>query len=203
MRNKAGFTLLELLIALFIFTLIAAIITGALHTVFTAQSAREKKATQLTDLQIALTLITRDTEQIIDRPIIKTNGTPSAAFIGRNNFMEFTHGGWVNPFGESIRSTLQRTAYYVEKNKLIREAWPTLDQTPQTTSMKRILLTGVTQFQLEYLDKEGHFKASWLPEDQANEFPRAIRVLIVLKNSGKITQLIVIPGTQLGKPKTT
>ena len=204
MRNKAGFTLLELLIALFIFTLIAAIITGALHTVFTAQSSREKKATELTNLQIALTLLTRDSEQIIDRPITKSNASPAGAFIGRNDYLEFTHTGWLNPSGESLRSTLQRTAYYLEKNKLIRESWPALDQTPQTTSMKRILLTDVSQFQLEYLDKEGKFKTTWQAGEQANaELPQAIRVLILLKNSGKITQLIVIPGSQLGKPKLT
>jgi type II secretion system protein J len=65
MVRRAGFTLLEILIALFIFTIVSMILVSALHNVLNNQAATEKKAHQLAKLQIAMLLMSRDIEQTI------------------------------------------------------------------------------------------------------------------------------------------
>lgn len=196
MFRKAGFTLIEILIAMFIFTIVSVIIVGALHTVFTSQSSTEKSASRLADLQMALTLMSRDFEQVSERTITNAAGAIEGAFIGTNNSATFTHAGLANPLGQAQRSTLQRVRYQLIKNKLIRETWAALDQSKDTKSAERILLRAVTELNFEYLDQNGKFHTRWPPADQTSNsetIPKAVKVFITLQDLGKISQLYVIP----------
>src|SRR5947209_8116839 len=81
-KNQQGFTLLELLIALFIFTIISMMLASALHTVIKAQSGSDKNALLLRELQVALLMMSRDVEQTVNRPVLDTTGKEERAFIG-------------------------------------------------------------------------------------------------------------------------
>lgn len=198
-RNQKGFTLLEILIALFVFTIVAMIMVSALHTALTTQSVTEKNAARFNQLQIAMLLISRDFEQIIDRPIINAAGTQEPALYGTNTDIQFTHAGLANPLGELNRSTLQRTHYFLRKNSLVRETWPELDQTRHTLSSQRLLLQEVSDLRFQYLDQKGKFQNVWPAPDQADtSLPKAIRISITIKNMGKISQLYIITGQSLG-----
>ncbi len=198
MRNpKAGFTLLEILIALFIFSIVSMIMVSALHTVFTSQSTTAKHADALTKLQIAFLLMSRDFEQTINRPITNAKGMVDPPFMGTHNTVSFTHGGFANPLGMMQRSTLQRTEYSLDNDHLIRSIYPVLDQTQKTLPSHRILLHSTTDLRFDYLDNQGKFQNNWPPTDQKQSvFPRAVRVSITLKNWGILTQLYIIPQTE-------
>lgn len=192
MKNH-GFTLLEILIALFIFTIVSMILVTALHTVINTQSATDKKAERLAQLQVTLLLMSRDIEQTINRPITNAAGAQEG-FMGASNSITFTHAGLPNPNGELNRSTLQRTRYSLDNETLIRTTWPVLDPTPQTIPDHRSLLKAVTALRFMYLDNEGHTQSSWPPAGQKTPLPRAVRVFMTLKNQGQVSQVFVIPG---------
>ena len=202
-----GFTLIEVLIALFIFTIISVIMVSALHMVITTQGSLEKNTARFDQLQLTLVLMQRDLEQIIDRPITATNAQePSVS--GTSTDIKFTHAGFANPLGTLTRSTLQRTQYYLQKNTIIRQTWPSLDRTHDTVASERKLLDEVTDLRFEYLDQSGKFQNHWPTENQqtANQqpgtnLPHAIRVTITLKKMGRISQLYVIPGKTIDTQK--
>jgi len=195
LHNKKGFTLLEVLIALFIFTIVAIIMTSALHNTLNIQTATEKHAQRLSQLQIALLLVSQDLEQTIDRPITDAKGSLQGAFIGTPTSITFTHGGFANPFGKLNRSTLQRANYHFEKNTFIRETWPVLDQVSRTLSKNRKLLEEVTDLRFEFLDGKGVFHNNWPAEQYpTSNLPRAVRITLTLKNWGKLSQLYLIQG---------
>lgn len=204
-KGKAfcGFTLLEVLIALFIFTIVSIIMVSGLRTVLNSQSVTEKQANHLSELQMALLLVSRDFEQAINRPITNAKGAIDSALIGTPRNVAFTHAGLANPLGQLQRSTLQRTQYELDKQNFIRETWPVLDQVPKTPSSQRILLDYVTDVRFEYLDYQGRFQNNWPPPEstQAN-LPRAIRISLTLQNWGKISQLYLLPaaGQDIVKP---
>jgi general secretion pathway protein J len=198
--NDSGFTLIEIIIALFIFSIVSIILVGALHNVLNNQSATEKKAARLAKLQIALLLMSHDIEQTIHRPITNPTGAPEG-FIGGSDTMTFTHAGWNNPLGQLQHTTLQRTRYQLEEHHLVRITWPVLDQTSETPSNKREILDGISELHFEYLDNKGHFQKIWPPLDQQSAIlPRAVRVSLTLQKWGKIQQLYVIAGQPLEKP---
>jgi general secretion pathway protein J len=196
-NNQNGFTLLELLIALFVFTILSMIMVAGLHSVTTSQATTEKRAERLAELQVALTLISRDFEQIVNRPISVPNGSENA-FIGYPQSVFFTHGGVANPLGQLHRSTLQRTNYIIEDNKLIRITWPVLDYAGKIQPDQRVLITGVKSLRFQYLDEKNKFTDRWPPPDQTQvALPKAIRITIELQDSGKLSQLYVMPAQNL------
>jgi general secretion pathway protein J len=205
LKKITGFTLLEILVALFIFTIIAVIMTRALHTVFDSQAATEKRATRLGELQMAMLLISRDIEQMIDRPIKNAERSIEAPLMGATKKITFTHAGLANPLGQLQRSTLQRTSYFVDNNNLIRQTWEVLDQVPASKPSTRILLHDVTNLTFEYLDTEGQYNNRWPPPNKpkAAVFPKAVKVSLALAHWGTISQVYLIPGSTLVSQTTT
>lgn len=198
-----GFTLIEILMALFIFTIVSMIIVNALHTIIAAQNSTQKNAERIAELQFALTLISRDFEQTINRTIVYPSGNIEQAFIGGKAWVIFTHAGLLNPLGELPRATLQRIRYRFENGNLFRDAWPQLDRGNNKPPNSRILLSNITDLRFSYLDEHNTTINRWPPADQVTPMPlpRAIRVTISFPDLGKITQLYVIPGQDLVKKK--
>lgn len=194
LHHKHGFTLLEVLIALFIFTIVSIIMSKALQTVFRSQHQVEMSSTRFAELNLALTLMANDLDQIIDRPV-NVNTIVENSVIGTNTILTFTHAGLSNPLGQETRSTLQRTRYLLQQNQLQRITWPALDQTPYTKSSTRIMLNDINHLEFEYLNKDNQFQYKWTDA----ELPRAIRVSFEIEGLGRMSQLFVIVGTKFAK----
>lgn len=191
MTRNRGFTLLEILVALFIFTILSLILTGALHNVLNAVSGTEGKAERLRQLQIALLMMSRDVSQAINRPVLNASGKMEAAFIGAADGFAFTQAGIA--FTETMHSGLQRKAYRVQEEKLERLTWAVLDQAPTTKPHQRVILTDATDVHFQYLDKKGLFSDEWpLANDQSQPLPRAVRVYLTIAKWGSMSQLYVI-----------
>ena len=182
-----GFTLLELLISLVIFSLIAAMAYSGLNNVLIARSQTEAKVQQLYKLQMALTMMERDVEQVVDRPIRDEYGDEKPAFVGNeygDYLLEFTHTGWLNPLS-SPRSNLQRVAYSIKEEKLIRTIWYALDRAQDSEHFDTVLLDDVKNLEFHgemqrafgeylddvknlefrYLDPNGEWQRSWPPQN--------------------------------------
>lgn len=201
-QRIAGFTLLEVLIALFIFTIVAMIMTHALRSVFDSQHTTEQRAAQLAELQLAMLLLSQDMEQAIDRPIKNAARETEPALLGTAKQIALTHGGLANPGGQLPRSTLQRTRYEVSNHRLLRQSWEVLDQVPTSKPHARLLLSNVTAFRADYLDDENHYNDRWPPANKpkAAVFPRAVKISLTLAYWGTITQVYLMPGNSLATP---
>lgn len=194
MKNNAGFTLLEILIALFIFTVLSLIMVGGLRSVINAQTGSENKAARLRQLQMTLLVMSRDIEQAVNRPIVNADGKDEAAFVGEPNSFQFTHTGFANPLSTLARSTLQRSGYTWNDNSIFRMVWPVLDQAPKTKPEQRRLLTDVEEAHFQYLDHDGRFYDKWPIEDKTDQpLPRGIRIYLTIAKWGKMSQLYLIP----------
>jgi general secretion pathway protein J len=195
-HKTAGFTLLEILVALFIFTIIAIIMTRALHMVFESQARTNDISNRIAALQIATLYLDHDLSQAMDRPILNGNNEKEAAFIGKRDHVNFTHGGLANPLGLLDRSTMQRISYGVDDHHLIRESWQVLDQISTSKSDLRQILDNVEDLRFEYLDEKGKASDTWPPADKskAPPLPNAVRIHLKIAKWGLITQIYIIPG---------
>lgn len=192
--KHAGFTLLEILVALFIFTILSVMLAGALHSVIGTQDRTEKNAERLRQLQFALLVMSNDIQQAVDRPVMSASGREEKAFLGMSRDMTLTHAGFSNPGGAVVHSGLQRSRYYFENGVLWRVVWPVLDQAQGSKSRSRALLENVTSVEFQYLDKDNHFHQNW-PTDQSEgqALPKAVKISLSISNWGSISQLYVIP----------
>ena len=192
-KRHAGFTLLEILIALFIFTILSIMMTSALHTVISAQGGAERNAERLRLLQIVLVRISRDVEQIVDRPIKTTNGKDASAFYGAPQGFAFTHGGMAGQSNQ--HQVLQRTQYVWNQNGLWRMVWDVLDQAANSPKPRqREVLANVSEAEFEYYDDKNVPHKDWPVAGMANQtLPRAVKISLTIADWGVIRQLYVIP----------
>lgn len=197
-----GFTLLEILIALFIFTLLSLMLVNALRSVIDSLTETENKALRLRNLQMAMLVISRDIEQTVNRPIVNNAGKQDPAFIGKAHSFTFTHTGMANSVNIKARSTLERTAYQWSDQQLSKLTWAVLDQPPKSQPDLQTLLSDVSEAHFEYLDRNGRFYNEWPLSGQGGDpLPRGIRIYLTLTQWGSMTALYLIP-TQISPSPT-
>ena len=201
--TKEGFTLLELLVAMSITAVISLMTYQGLSEMIKARGRLEQETQQLAALQNAMTILARDCEQIVARPIRDEYGSPRPALLGEaggGGGVEFTRGGVSNPTGRQ-RSSQQRVAYRVNEGALIRQNWPVLDRVVATTPSSRPLLSGVEKWQIRYLDeKSEEWHNAWPPAGgdglPLTSLPRAMEVTLELTGWGAITRLLLLAGPE-------
>lgn len=192
--SYAGFTLLEILLAIFIFTIVSALVVSGLHVVLHSQSMTDEKAKQLSELQRTLLLMSQDITSSIDRSIINSKGGIDAAFIGTSDSIHLTRAGLANPHAALPRSSLQRVGYRIDNHQLIRETWQVLDQTAKSLPDNQHTMSSVLALQFSFLTEQRQFVDRWPPEGSTQaKLPLGVRVSFTLENWGDITQLYLLP----------
>ncbi|MBN2689617.1 MAG: prepilin-type N-terminal cleavage/methylation domain-containing protein [Gammaproteobacteria bacterium] len=78
--RKSGFTLLEVIIAMTIFAMIALITTATLHHAIIAEKRQETDNQRLIQLQKTIFIINRDIEELADRSTLKISDTSNNCF---------------------------------------------------------------------------------------------------------------------------
>ena len=200
---SAGFTLLELLVALAIFGLLAAMSYGGLQAVLEQQSSTELAADRLGALQKMYLIMQRDIEQIVPRTVRDEYGDAQQPLVG-GDALQLTRGGWRNPAGRQ-RSTLQRVgyAYNYDDEQLMRYTWSVLDRAQDSEPLEQPLLEDVESMQLRYLDGNDKWQDQWPdaaaginadPADTLPELPQAVEVTIEHNRFGTIVWLFQLPG---------
>lgn len=193
-RPEQGFTLLELLIAIAIFSLISIMAFSGLNSVLFNKEIVDQQLQRLANVQRTMLNLSRDIEQAANRPIRDELGSTQPAFSGGQNIdstvIELSRFGWRNP-AQQTRSTLQRVAYSYEDNQLIRLYWHHLDHLQSDEPVRRVLLKDVERIEVRYLDED--WSSSWpklgTEENTDPGLPRAIEITLELKDWGKITRL--------------
>jgi len=150
-RNAAaaGFTLVEVLIALAITAFVSTIAFTSLSVVITGVERTQASADRTQQVNRAWMVISRDLRQFVARPVRDEFGELESALLGgpaARFTLSFTRTGWHNP-GLHPRSSLQRVNYRLEDNALWRDSYAVLDRAGDTEARSVKLLDDV-----EYLE---------------------------------------------------
>jgi general secretion pathway protein J len=200
-RKPAGFTLLELLVAMGIFAVIGAMALGGLNAVVDQTTIAREQMDRLNRLQRAVRLMSGDFNSLAPRFVRDELGTAGEGPLladGRLFGVELrlTRGSWPNPAGLPHRGTLQRVQYRLEDDKLIREYWPVVDHVLGQEPRSEELLTGVNEFKLLYLDTQDEWQSQWPPAQNAtavaSQRPRAVRIMLDLQDWGPVERLLEV-----------
>jgi general secretion pathway protein J len=114
--------------------------------------------------------------------------------LSGNFAIEFTHGGWRNPAGLP-RSTLQRTAYRLEDDELVRYHWRVLDRTYANEPVATVLLDNVESLLFRFYTDTGEPTDVWPPQGGPANLrmrPRAVEIILTLPDEGEVTRLLEI-----------
>lgn len=193
-----GYTLIEVMIALIVFAVIAVISSSVLYHVFTLRDRVAKQATQLSELQLVMTLFEHDMVQLVPRSVRSNDMHLFSSYIGTNQYIEFTRGGLINPQSFAKRSGLKRIAYLCRSGTLIRRAWDVLDTTDRHRFEDKILLTNLTECSFSYISRYQQVLSEWRasalePDQKSQILPSGVGLTLNPHGWGKMTFMFVIP----------
>lgn len=201
-RRTRGFTLLEVLVAIAIFTIVGAMALGGYNQLYGQSLAVDANMARLRAVQAAVTRLAQDFAQLEPRPVREPVGDGVQGALqkdGRSSDLaSFTRAGFTNSAGLQ-RSTLQRVTYRLEDGRLLRDQWPVVDRTLATEPVTAALLDRVTDVRVRFLDAAGTWREAWpgeggvdMPAQRAR--PVAVEVTLDLEDLGEILRLIEVPG---------
>lgn len=155
--SQAGFTLVEVLIAMFIFSLISVGATSALTSSLRGKAQMNERLSAMHKIESARAIMRADLSQITLRESRDAYGStlPYALSGGIEDLITFTRRGRLNPGGLENRSEFQRVTYVCENGDLIRRSLDQVNPAPQTQFRDRVLLSSLGNCDMTF-----HIKAN-------------------------------------------
>lgn len=195
MRQR-GFTLIEILVAIAIFSLIAAASTAVLTNVINASEQSTQSIHRLQSIQRAMTVIERDMLQAVNRaPRIDGQDQNTIVFRGGVGEMDSTYdgvsfirNGWHNPMWRLPRSNMQGVAYRLnDANVLERLHTVFVDNDAGVEPKIRPLLTGVSEINIEFMiAASASNELNWEASYTGTKVPKGVAIDITTDDFGVI-----------------
>ncbi len=178
-----GFTLVELVVALFIFGMLAASGVALLSFSVRAQAAAGQRLDAVGNDARMSALLASDLAQAVPRVTRDTTGAQAKAFTGTNGIgaaplLRYVRGGWTNPDGLS-RASVQRVEIALVGDRLERRTYPMADGA--VADPPSILASNVEAVGMRYRDR-GMWSESW-DTAEPRKLPSAVEM--VLKRKGQ------------------
>jgi general secretion pathway protein J len=200
LRHQSAFTLIEVLVSLAVFAILAALAYGILNQTLANAELLTDRMKRLQAVQRTMRVLSEDFFELAPRPVRQELGDSYSAAL-QTSFdsgfaLELTRGGWNNPLAMP-RGTLQRVAYRIEEDQLVRYHWNVLDRTFSNEFIGETLLDGVESIVFRFLQDNGEWTEQWPPQGTPGPLglrrrPRAVEIVVALQNEGTLTRLIEV-----------
>ena len=191
---SGGFTLVEVLLALAIFGVIAALSYRAIATLTDGEAQLSAAAQRWRSLDALFTRFEADIRQAVPRAsrtaagveppwlALPADSAGSAALV-------FTRAG--AEFTDEPGRAGQRIGYRVRGRAVEIAYWPGLDNAADAQPAVFTLIDGVSAFRIEYLNKSGQWRDRW-PQQGEAALPRAVRVNLVMDSGEALERWFVL-----------
>lgn len=183
--KQHAMTLVEILISMVLFGIIAAIGYGGLSNLINLQNNQNRIQSEQEDLQRVLLIMARDFYQIVPRPIRNNTGSVigSLFYDSNNNTIEFTRSGNSNPISFN-RSQFLRVGYQLEEDTLYRLHWKHLDRILSSVAQKNPLVREVDSISYRFMDENKTWKRTW-SNSNPEKIPTAIEMILTMQNGAE------------------
>lgn len=197
MRRSAqqGFTLLELVVAVAVFALVAVMAQAGLSAVVRSAEANRAASEQTREIDLLLLRIDREMAQVLARPVRGAYGDTRAAVQGDTDRVEYTSLS----FFEGARVAPVRRGLELRGKELIIWEQSRLDAGPGTQRRETVLADQVQRLRISYLEGTESFDR-WPPR-RSNRGPKilptAVELQLELAGFGAIERVIELPENAL------
>lgn len=188
-----GFTLIEVLVALAVFSILAVMTSSAMYRAFTIKDRVSLQTGQLNNLQLALIIMNKSIYQATNRAVRVGSMKLQSALTGTRHHVELTHGGLINPGNLEKESTLQRIAYRCQNKQLIQRTWTALDTINPNQYQDKTLLSNLVLCHFSYLNTSLQPLAEWQQKQAASPLPKAIQLTLAYQKQYPLVYTFIIP----------
>jgi len=191
-----GFTLIEILSALLVLSLLALMSYRGLGAVLDAREHTRYETDKWRRVAAFLARFERDVQLAAPRPVRSTTATGSGvspAWRGEASATEQSRLEFSRFAATEGVDTARRIAYRLnEKNEVELWLWPGLDIAPDTLPARYPVLAGVKTFELQYLNPGLVWVNVWPSSPTDPPIPQAVRLRIVLASSEEIVRIFAL-----------
>ncbi len=193
-KTEKGFTLVEMMVALLIFSLLSVAGVMLLRSAVDSDEITGEKLGNMAEMQRFISLIEADLSQAIPRSYRDASGNRVAAFSSDQSgqgeaFLTFTSGGQSN-INDKPRSSLQRIEYHLSDGRIERFHFEMTDG--GEISEPAILLKNIENMDVRYRNKRGVWLGTWQAE-RLTDLPRAVEIRFL--QDGRSYRHLFIVGT--------
>lgn len=199
--KQQGFTLLEMMLAIALFSLLSMAGYQLLQAVLRNSELTQQHATRLAEIQRAFTLMESDISQARIRPVTplpsSSGSQPSASppsggdfqpsRVGKNDSLTLVHDHWRNPAAYLPRSNLERVSWRFQQGKLERLSHHQPDS-HQTQPKVSLTLSNIDAFRLRFWS-QGRWQARW---NHSQILPEGIEVTLETSDFGQLQRVFFL-----------
>ncbi|WP_339740466.1 type II secretion system protein GspJ [uncultured Maricaulis sp.] len=208
-NNQAGFSLLEILVASFVFALMASVAVTLLSASVQGSEQVDGARDRVGSLDRMRVMLRDDMGQLTLRPVREADGLRDpvvfAAATGgvpdrqKANpadliLLVFTRGGAIDTSASRTRSSLIRVEYVLRGDSIVRRVRGHPDAGLTHGFREQILIEGVSEVGLEVLNGAVWDDTIFVPAgfaEQAVGLPRAVRLSYSLAGLGRLEHLVL------------
>lgn len=157
LRQDAGFSLVEVMVAMLIFAFVSAAGVAILISFNTGERAIASADDFIADVQTTKSMLRADLAQAVERTMRDADGGVLPVFMGgmpagrlstggegrAEPFLRLVRGGHLAALVSDDAPAIQRVEYVFTAGKLIRRAFARPDATPETPVTEQVLLANV------------------------------------------------------------
>lgn len=200
--RTGGFTLIEMVVAVFIFGLLSLAGVALLRSGIDIQAAATRGAAGDAGLMRARALLAGDLTQAVARPTRNVSGGTDPAFTGGGGsaaggfLFVLVRGGVANP-SDRPQSDLQKAGYLVEGGALKRVSWPQLDGAQPGPAAT--ILSGMARVSARFRSLDGTWSDGW-SSATSDALPRAVEVTLEPAGGAPVRMVFAIGGDPAPPP---
>jgi len=192
-RRSAGFTLIEILIALAILGLIAVLGYRAVSSLTESEAQLAAESERWRELDATFARIESDMRLAQPRDV-REGEAPEPAWVARkddagNAMLRVSRAG--AEFALEPGSAGQRIGYRLRGGAVEVLYWPHLDQPASVAAAAYSLARGIARFEIAYLDTRGGWHDHW-PLLGEGPLPRAARIQLTLDDANVVERWITL-----------
>ncbi len=196
--RPAGFTLVELLVALGIFAIMTGFAYRGLTAMLDSREALQLESRKWRDVAVFIGRIERDLgAALVQRRAMGASGTPQAPIsstmetAGSADGLALTRAG--SPLQENTLAAPQRVAYRLREGRVERLAWAGVDAAPREEPTAVAVLSPVRSLTFRFLDAGGNWRTAWGLPGSTEPPPAAVEMTVELASGEKIVRLVDLP----------
>ncbi|TNE66120.1 MAG: type II secretion system protein GspJ [Alphaproteobacteria bacterium] len=195
--NDGGFSLVETMVATFLFALVAAAGVAILSGYQSGRMGLQAADERLAAVDMARALMRADMLEAVNRPVRDPFGGAGSAFeggvhLGAEGLVEFVRGGNMGARIGGGESAVDRVDYRFENGQLVRRAYARADRTVDTPFTDRVLLSGLQKAEVRF-DADGIWIDDWRGRDSGS-LPKMAEFTLTF-DTGRSLRLLFMVGT--------
>ncbi len=198
-RSSRAFTLVELLVALAIFALLAGFAYRGLQSMLDTREALQRETRKWRDIAIFVGRIERDLSAVLATPArpqaIARRPAPLTSVVEtvtHEDGLALTRSG--NVLQENALAAPQRIAYRLREGTIERLTWTSVDFAPREEPAAVRVLGRVSALRFRFLLENGEWRGSWgIANAEQKALPAAVEVTLKLASGETIVRLVDLP----------